>query len=531
MTIKSQQYENIIKGLRIGNSVAEFDNLLESARVETPVYKGVLRDDYDFVLGRKGAGKTAIFKLIDTLKPILLEDRSLIILSGVNASGESIFNRFKDSFIKLSEENFETFWKMYFVSLIYNEFIKNPKFDKMLRHCREEIQLFKNECEIAGIPDIPNKQDKSQIIEWIMDRISRINFKVPMVVNSDTPNLFSLSPELEVEFKEKNKTMEVHQSLYVNKIGNALKNILKKSNYKIWIILDRLDEVFDRYSLVEFKGLRGLLRAYKSFDIGAGNDMFRIKIFLRDDIKAFLTDDAIYKKIFRKSNIPPLAAATHIFSKESPTLSWTEDEIQQLILNRLLLLETPLWEFLEIYKKYDDYTNNEIHDQLKKDLRYKDQRMEYWNKIFPIKISSSPSLKWIFTHLKDSNDVVTPRSVIDMLEAATNFQRKHMQTNYSDSQMIFPVEALKEGINIASHSKLEKDIYNEFPRDQKNIKILSKIGKYKLSKSDLQKNYGKNWEEVAESLKRIGILKYVKNSNEYRIEFLFRPALNIVYKY
>lgn len=58
--------------------------------------------------------------------------------------------------------------------------------------------------------------------------------------------------------------------------------------------------------------------------------------------------------------------------------------------------------------------------------------------------------------------MVTPRSVIDMLEGSFDHQKK-IRTNFDDSSETFPVEALKEGIDVASKVKLEKDIYNEFP--------------------------------------------------------------------
>src|SRR5262249_49067064 len=118
-------------------------------------------------------------------------------------------------------------------------------------------------------------------------------------------------------------------------VSTALKNVLMKCGMKIWIVLDRLDEVFKRYSMVEFNGLRGLLRAYKSFELPRDGDIFRIKLFLRDDIKAFLTDEEAFKSFYPKKSIPPLVAATHMFAKESPVLIWTEDQIEQLILYRL----------------------------------------------------------------------------------------------------------------------------------------------------------------------------------------------------
>jgi len=167
MSIEKSQYEKIMRELKIGNSVAEHDSLLESARVETPVFEDVLNDKYDIIFGRKGAGKTAMFKIIDILSDYLLMKNNIVILSGVNSAGESLFNEFKDEFASFSEKDFESFWKFYFVSLIYNEFIKNKKFEAVLLECEPEIKIFISECEKAGIPNIPTTMQKRQIIKWL----------------------------------------------------------------------------------------------------------------------------------------------------------------------------------------------------------------------------------------------------------------------------------------------------------------------------------------------------------------------------
>ena len=524
MSIEKSAYSSIIQRLKIGNSVAEHDSLLEEARVETPIFSGVLNDQYDVVVGRKGAGKTAMFKLINRLSSYMHIERNIIVLSGVNSSGESIFNEYKDQFSHFTERDFETFWKFYFIHLVYNEFIKDDRYQSHLIGCEDEIKKFLIEFDKAGIPTFNTKQEKREILKWLVSIFStRIKkAKIDVTIHTGTPGLFTFSPEVEFESDSKDLSFIDREAVYIEDITKALKVILAKSELKIWIILDRLDEVFDRYSSIEFNGLRGLFIAYKSFvSDEKDSDLLRIKLFLRDDIVDFLTNNNIYKKYFKQKNIPPLPAATHIFAKQSPVLNWSEDEIEQLILNRLLL-----------NKELKNYVGlNEENDKVKEMLRVKANRQLYWDKIFPVTISNSKSIKWIFTRLKDANGVVTPRSVIDMLEAATIYQRKKMSIDFEDCEYIFPVDSIKEGLAIASKNKLEKDIYNEFPKEQDNIKKLSKEGKIKLSKTDLERIYGKNWEDIIASLIRIGIVRFVKDSNSYRVEFIFRPALGLAYSY
>lgn len=514
-------YQDIINDLKVGNSVAEHDFILKDARVDTPVYNAVLNDEYDIVTGRKGAGKTAIFKIIGLEQADhLFLTSNLVVVSGVNASSESIFAQFKDEFRCYSEEDFENFWKIYFVSLSYNLFLKSPKFQKNLNNLEKEINEFKRAAHRAGIPDIPAQLDIKRIVEWAVQALKAIkSVRGSIGANSNT-SLFGA--EIEIQMKESQKDKIKKQTLYISEITVALDKILEKSQLKLWIILDRLDEVFERYSMVEFNGLRGLLKAYKSFDIIESSDRIRVKLFLRDDIKQFLTEDKSFKRYYPNQTIKPLVAATHIFAKESPVLNWSEDEIQQLILYRLLQ-SSKLRHFVGLNTK-DTY-------DLRERLRDKTLRIKIWNMIFPERITNSASLKWIYRRLSDSNGVVTPRSVIDMLSDATEFQKKDISLNFEDKEHIFSLESIKEGLNSASRNKLENDIFNEFPRDQENIKKLSRAGKHKLSSKDLQEIYGKKWEDIAESLRRVGILYFIKNSNEYRVVLLFRPALGISYKF
>jgi len=522
MNIEKNKFKEILESLNVGNSVAELDSILEVTRVETPVFDGVLADRYDIILGRKGAGKTAMFKMLNIFSPILLHRSKIIILSGVNSSGDVVFNQFKKQLSKFGERDFETFWKYYFISLIYNDFIKRERFSENLSKYKAEIDKFISECEKAGIPNIPNKQEKNQMITWILGvlpgKIKSISAKV--AVDPNTPNLFNVNPKIDFEDSPTLKEKDI-EPVYVHAIGEALSDLLKKSGFRIWIILDRLDEAFDRYSGVEFMGLRGLLIAYKNFVIDGGSDLLRIKLFLRDDIVDFLTNDKIYKRHFKQKNIPPLPAATHIFAKQSPILNWDEDEIEQLILNRLT--------FSKELRSYLGISDKSSDEEIKNLLRLKEQRQIYWNKIFPKTISSSPSLKWIFTRLKDANGIVTPRSVIDTLEGAIDYQKKKMVVDFRDCEEVFSVDSIKDGLRMASINKLEKDIYNEFPKEQESIKKLSKEGKIKLTKADLRKIYGENWEETVANLNRIGIIRYIKDSNTYGVEYLFRPALKLAY--
>lgn len=525
--ITPEKLFSIIGNLDIGNSVAEDDRILEQVMVETSLFSDILKDKYDIICGRKGAGKTAIFRTIkDSLCNELLYEQNIVVLSGVNSRGEPIFNLFNEHFESFSEDDFENFWKLYFLTLIYNDFIKNESYQSKLGYCKQEINDFREECVKAGIPDIPVQKRLEDVIAWIIGKLPRIKkLSLPITVDPKGVRISGI-PEMELEYKEKVTTETRRSSLYVQYVGDALAKVLEKSGFKIWILLDRLDEVFERYSIVEFNGLRGLLKAYKSFDIGEENELLKIKIFLRDDIKLFLTENDSYEAFFPGKTLPPLAAATHIFAKESPTLCWNETDIQKLLLRRLLL-NKEIRELVGI--EFNDIDKEQVSFLIQKELYNSHKRNYYWNILFPKKIASYKSLQWIFSRLKDGNGIVTPRSAIDLLSGAIEYNKTKLNEDIGDQSSLFSFAALRAGLKNASINKLYKDIFNEFPKEQHAIKVIEKRGKYLLTEEDAREFFGKDWEHITRSLVKIGVVKYIKNSGSYLVPFLYRPGLGMKY--
>jgi hypothetical protein len=115
--------------------------------------------------------------------------------------------------------------------------------------------------------------------------------------------------------------------VFINTMISIVKKILAKSELKVWLMLDRLDEVFPRRSEVETKALRSLLKCSLSFH----DELLRLKIFLRDDIFESVTDTA-----------EGFTALTHVADRSSNNLNWTKDQILHLIVKRSFANETVL---------------------------------------------------------------------------------------------------------------------------------------------------------------------------------------------
>src|SRR5262245_54890600 len=97
----------ILPQVDLGNAVAENDNILESARVETSVFSDLLDDRVDLIPGTKGSGKSALFRIFTNfLSEWLLRSRRTAVAHGVYAQSDQVFRLFGKVFSSLSEDDF-----------------------------------------------------------------------------------------------------------------------------------------------------------------------------------------------------------------------------------------------------------------------------------------------------------------------------------------------------------------------------------------------------------------------------------------
>ncbi len=500
MAYKNNDLVQILKEVDMGADVAELDNLLETTKIETSVFSDLLSDRVDLIPGTKGSGKSALYRIfVEFLPDILLAHKKVVIAHGVSHHGDSVFHAFKDQFEKLSEDDFVDFWCIYFISLAHEQFLKNEAYSEYLKDCKEEMDIFRKNCETAHIPEITGKKSLKEILGWCLNALKDV-VKPKMTYKPDT-NEFQLSMfNDEIEKKE---DLEEHSNvlpMYVDDIKNSLEKILAKSKLNIWLMIDRLDEIFPRRSDLEKKALRGLLRTSRFF----ASSQIRIKLFIRDDM---------FNNIVKTNE--GFTALTHVTSRKSDTLRWEEKQIRDLILKRLLSCE-----LLKVYLKIDDL-------KFEASAVY---REEIFYKIFPDTVfkgeRQSNSLRWIYSHCQDGNGVVTPRDIIYLITKAKQKQQDMFMANpEGNSNFIIDSQAILYGHEELSVQKRTTFLEAEFPHLWEYIEKLIG-GKTEYTEVAIKKIFGGNWEKIVNDLLSIGVLS--KNKNIYKIPFLYRKSLEAV---
>jgi len=506
MAHQNKTLSALLRGLDLGSSVAESDTLLQAARIETSAFTNLLNDRVDLVPGTKGSGKSALFRIfVDFLPDFLLRSRKVVVAHGIQAPGDPVFHAFTDRFSKLSEEEFVSFWCIYLVSLAHEQFIKGARYREFLQDATVEIDKFRLACANAKIPEIEAKKSLRDILEWSLH-----------VLKSSRPKLKYQPPgdggEFELDLfgsrggggsEQTEEASEHSLPKYVNEIRQTLEGVLEASHLSLWLMVDRLDEIFPRRTDVERTALRALLRTMRYFSSAC----IRVKVFLRDDMleQVVRTDEGF-------------TALTHVTARQADTLRWTQDQILAMAVKRFFANDR-----LVAYLKVN-------RDQLNASAVY---RAQCFDKIFPPTVfrgpKQSPTIRWIYNRCADGRGVVTPRDVLDLLIRARQKQQDIYEADQEgESDWVIGPAAIQYGFEQLSTRKRETYLQAEFPHLWQNIERFSG-GKTDYNASALQSLLGPGWKAAAENLSAIGFFSKGRKRNEevYSIPFLYRHGMNL----
>jgi hypothetical protein len=506
ITHNNKTLSALLQWLDLGSSVAESDTRLEAARIETSAFSDLLNDRVDLIPGTKGSGKSALFRIfVDFLPDVLLNQRKVVVAHGIEAPGDPVFHAFIDRFSNLSEEEFVSFWCIYLVSLAHEQFIKGPRYREFLENATSQIQAFRRVCADARIPEIEAKKSLKDVLEWSLHVLTswrpKVKFRPPG--DSGELELDLFGSKVELPSKATEESSEHSLPKYVNDIKQSLEAVLSASGLSLWLMVDRLDEIFPRRSDVERTALRGLLRAMRYF----ASASIRVKVFLRDDM---------LEQVVRTSS--GFTALTHVTVREADTLRWTQDQILAMVVKRFCANDG-LLAYLAINR-----------DQLDASASY---RVECFGKIFPPTVfrgtRQSPTIRWISNRCADGRGVVTPRDVLDLLIRAKQRQQDDCAANAEGtSEWVIGPSAIQYGFEELSKRKRQTYLQAEFPHLWKDIEKFSG-GKTDYNPAALEGLLGTDWKATSEHLLAIGFFSRGKKAGEevFSVPFLYRHGMNL----
>lgn len=300
----------ILHNIKFGERIAEEEaKKLREYFVTTDDWRRLFTGGVDVIYGAKGAGKSALYAILELEKESLFE-KNILLTTAENPRGNTVF---EGLIVKppTSEIEFIQIWKLYFLIITVEEFKKwevtNSKFEKLLS-ILESSNL------------IPPRSNLKSILKTVRDYISRlINVESiqPGVDLNEVSGLPS-NVNLKITFREPNRKEQEAGIHSIDYLYELLEESLTEVEFSLWIAVDRLDVAFTENIDLETNALRALFKVYRDL---APYERIQIKIFLRDDIWR-----RIVKEGFRE--------ASHI--TKTLTISWNKESILNLIIKRLL---------------------------------------------------------------------------------------------------------------------------------------------------------------------------------------------------
>ena len=481
----------MLQELDLGSAVAEYDQLLKQHFVETSVFRKVVEDRVDVVAGDKGTGKTAIFLILSeryTSYPALNE---VEVVPAFNPAGTPIFQRLLET-DTLDEDQYIAVWKVYFLSLAGNWVLNF--FDEDLSGDMKRLDTLLRTADLRSADETPET-----IFGKLINRVKKQFARITGVEGSASTTsegipiltgrlLFdSDSDDGQATASAGTDTVRPDEALAL------LQRILAENGFKIWLVVDRLDEAFQGKPVVELPALRALLRTYLDM-LGFPN--IRLKLFIRRDLLARII-------------VSGFVNLTHINARKVE-ITWDDEDLKDLLDRRLR-------------------ASGQFVAMLDADTDTSDALFQL---VFPDQVDPGTrkpkTWAWILTRIRDANGVKPPRNLIDLALKAQEQQFKREErdprTFTPGKEPLITSDALKKGLQALSEQRVLDTLLAEAGADAVLIEPF-RNGKSEHNNETLAELLGENSTSKVEVLKTLGFLEPI--GSNYKIPMLYRGGLNI----
>lgn len=483
--------KKVLQELDLGSAVAEHDQLLKQHFVETSVFRKVVEDRVDVVAGDKGTGKTAIFLILSeryTAYPAL---NDVEVVPAFNPAGTPIFQRLLET-DTLDEDQYIAVWKVYFLSLAGN-WVLNFFDDDFTSDMKQLDELLRS-ADLRSADEAPET-----IFGKLINRVKKQFAKIKGFEGSASATAEGI-PILtgKLLFDSDGDDGKAEDSAGADTVRPddalaLLQRILAENGFKIWLVVDRLDEAFQGKPIVELPALRALLRTYLDM-LGLPN--IRLKLFVRRDLLARIT-------------VGGFVNLTHINARKVE-ITWDDDDLKDL-LDRRLRASGPFVEMLAA----DTGTSDAL-----------------FQLVFPDQVDPGTrkpkTWAWMLTRIRDANGVKPPRNLIDLALKAQEQQFKREErdprTYTPGEEPLITSDALKKGLQALSEQRVLDTLLAEAGEDAILIEPF-RNGKSEHNTETLAELLGENSTNKIGVLKTLGFLEPI--GSNFKIPMLYRGGLNI----
>ena len=487
----------ILQQTRFGSDAAENDDELTKYFVETSSFADIVADQADLILGPKGSGKSAIFRVLANPDVVISQLNDNDIVPAFNVQGAPLFQKLLEDAPDASETQLRAAWWTYILGLVGNHLIDTygPGSSEPAERLRATLEAF----------GLRRSEDRPRSL-WkvVVDGLRRlVRLEGGLTFNEQGFPLISGAADFQPELEE---DTDHRQTVSFEELLTLEIAVLDELQRRVWVVFDRLDEAFIGNPDVERGALRGLLRAH--LDISSFGPRLRTKLFLRTDIFDRITEKEAFVNL------------THI---RTLRISWDDATLEDLVARRALESQ----HFREAFGLEASKTTSPK------------QRKEVLRALFPEQVdvgSNKPeAFSWVLRRMTDGTGQRNPRNVITFLRAGRERElqicdREDPDTsdrNHAGALLSRP--ALRDAWPDVSRARLEDTLFAEFAP----LRIW--IEKFRGVKAthdretltqilELPPNSAE-FDEIVSSLVYAGFL--AEQPARYSVPFLYRPALDV----
>jgi hypothetical protein len=489
VNLTKEEKKNIMKEIKYGSFIAEEDSYetyeeFEKSFLLTESIEELLDPNIYLIIGAKGTGKSALFRVMRKYEKELLEKFSItdkvIVMNDILAN--SRYNE-KKKFITLQDVldmdrlrtgsdisemlYWKRFWKVYLWLQICQEFssIKNDTADK-------------------GYFSISSTIDQMKLPDWMKN----INY------NKGT-----------LEFIHAYIIERGHMDDISGWLSEINKVLDEDGKYMI-CLYDHLDKLFELHIAVQKSAVSALLSFWDDGEF----KYILPKIFLRKDIYSGLK----------------IQNHTHWLT-HSKEILWSQNELNRLIIKRTIAHSPALIKFIEKNGKYyigRTKFEKKLGIEIPKGEQYVERLL---NLIFGIRIGSGKKsglmVNWFYNHLRDANNISYPRDAIHLLKLVREEMLREFEKYVEDDRIISGKLITNDSIlgRVSEQRYLDlKEEYRyleEFFEEFKKCKFsFIKLDKTTIIQELSIKNSNRTFSQIEdniETLINIGALKKYKNGN------------------
>jgi len=482
--------DDLLRSIDFGKVDAESEEELVERFVRTYGFNQISDKHTLIILGPKGSGKSAIFRLFteysEETKAILggeyPESTHIIKATGGN-DVKSINDRDLQKLRKQDDFTYEEFWRIYIGLKIAS---------KLGEKGYRSGGRFGSGDELSSVLRAFNEQSDWRIIPAFKS--------IWEAIVGDPPTSGSIS------YGKFSLEIGNDENMNIDRLLEDEQEILEKNDENVWLLFDRIDELHSREPSKRKELLEALFRVQRTFVDRFSN--IQLKVFLRSDIWTEL-------QFVNKSHI----------ADKMVELQWNNDQLLKLI-NKRMIQSEDVAEYIELSSPLD-INVDKIEDYTKKDQE------KIFYSVFEDQVYSGAReadlFDWMVSRIQDGQGGRYPRELITFCNESV---KEEIQNEEHPDDRLIGGLSVRDAYYRVSNNRVNTYL-SEFPDLQEHFDRFDgkKTAEYTYSElCDLFDDLDPHGKKAIDRLVDVGFLEEKQGDEEkiYEIPRLYREGIGLV---